>query len=63
MAAAGIVVRNSILLVDFIEMRLAEGHPLSDAVVEAGMIRFRPILLTALAVVVGATVIIRSSKG
>ncbi|HEY9154828.1 MAG TPA: efflux RND transporter permease subunit [Opitutaceae bacterium] len=48
---------------DFIEMRLAEGHPLSDAVVEAGMIRFRPILLTALAVVVGATVIIRSSKG
>ena len=58
MAGAGIVVRNSIILVDFIELRLAEGKPLKDAVVEAGMIRFRPILLTALAVVVGATVIL-----
>ncbi|HUB86528.1 MAG TPA: efflux RND transporter permease subunit [Verrucomicrobiae bacterium] len=58
MAGAGIVVRNSIILVDFIELRLAEGRPLAEAVVEAGMIRFRPILLTALAVVVGATVIL-----
>ena len=58
MAGAGIVVRNSIILVDFIEMRLAEGHPLGDAVVEAGMVRFRPIMLTALAVVAGATVIL-----
>ena len=58
MAGAGIVVRNSIILVDFIELRLAEGQPLNEAVVEAGMIRFRPILLTALAVVVGATVIL-----
>ena len=58
MAGAGIVVRNSIILVDFIEMRLAEGHPLAEAVVEAGMVRFRPIMLTALAVVVGATVIL-----
>ncbi len=58
MAGAGIVVRNSIILVDFIEMRLAEGHPLAEAVVEAGMIRFRPIMLTALAVVAGATVIL-----
>jgi len=58
MAGAGIVVRNSIILVDFIELRLAEGHPLAEAVVEAGMIRFRPIMLTALAVVVGATVIL-----
>ena len=58
MAGAGIVVRNSIILVDFIEMRLAEGHPLTEAVVEAGMIRFRPIMLTALAVVAGATVIL-----
>jgi multidrug efflux pump subunit AcrB len=58
MAGAGIVVRNSIILVDFIEMRLAQGLPLKEAVVEAGMIRFRPILLTALAVVVGATVIL-----
>ena len=58
MAGAGIVVRNSIILVDFIEMRRAEGHPLAEAVVEAGMIRFRPIMLTALAVVAGASVIL-----
>jgi multidrug efflux pump subunit AcrB len=58
MAGAGIVVRNAIILVDFIELRLAEGKPLAEAVIEAGMIRFRPILLTALAVVVGATVIL-----
>jgi len=58
MAGAGIVVRNAIILVDFIELRLAEGKPLAEAVVEAGMIRFRPIMLTALAVVVGATVIL-----
>ena len=58
MAGAGIVVRNSIILVDFIELRLAEGHPLAEAVVEAGMVRFRPILLTALAVVAGASVIL-----
>jgi multidrug efflux pump subunit AcrB len=58
MAGAGIVVRNSIILVDFIEMRLAGGHPLAEAVIEAGMVRFRPIMLTALAVVVGASVIL-----
>jgi multidrug efflux pump subunit AcrB len=58
MAGAGIVVRNSIILVDFIEQRLREGMPLDEAVIEAGMIRFRPILLTALAVVIGATVIL-----
>jgi multidrug efflux pump subunit AcrB len=58
MAGAGIVVRNSIILVDFIEQRLREGLPLAEAVVEAGMTRFRPILLTALAVVVGASVIL-----
>jgi len=58
LAGAGIVVRNSIILVDFIEQRLREGLPLAEAVVEAGMVRFRPILLTALAVVVGASVIL-----
>jgi multidrug efflux pump subunit AcrB len=58
MAGAGIVVRNSIILVDFIELRLAQGHPLAEAVIEAGMVRFRPIMLTALAVVAGATVIL-----
>jgi len=58
MAGAGIVVRNSIILVDFIEQRLAAGVPLEKAVVDAGAIRFRPMVLTALAVVVGAAVIL-----
>lgn len=58
MAGAGIVVRNSIILVDFIELRIKEGLPLAEAVVEAGAIRFRPMLLTALAVIVGASVIL-----
>lgn len=58
MAGAGIVVRNSIILVDFIEQRLAEGMPLEEAVVDAGAVRFRPMMLTALAVVVGAAVIL-----
>jgi multidrug efflux pump subunit AcrB len=58
MAGAGIVVRNSIILVDFIEQRQAEGMPLAEAVVDAGAVRFRPMLLTAMAVVVGAGVIL-----
>jgi multidrug efflux pump subunit AcrB len=58
MAGAGIVVRNSIILVDFIEQRLREGMPLNQAVVDAGAVRFRPMLLTALAVVVGASVML-----
>jgi len=58
MAGAGIVVRNSIILVDFIELRRAQGSPLAEAVVEAGAVRFRPMLLTALAVIVGASVIL-----
>ena len=58
MAGAGIVVRNSIILVDFIELRLREGMPLDQAVIDAGAVRFRPMLLTALAVVVGAAVIL-----
>ncbi|MBI2431913.1 MAG: efflux RND transporter permease subunit, partial [Candidatus Hydrogenedentes bacterium] len=57
-AGAGIVVRNSIILVDFIELRLAEGMPLAEAVVDAGAVRFRPMLLTAAAVIVGASVIL-----
>ncbi|MBX7220835.1 MAG: efflux RND transporter permease subunit [Blastocatellia bacterium] len=57
-AGAGIVVRNSIILVDFIELRLQEGMPLAEAVVDAGAVRFRPMLLTAAAVVVGASVIL-----
>ncbi|MBS1788393.1 MAG: efflux RND transporter permease subunit [Acidobacteria bacterium] len=57
-AGAGIVVRNSIILVDFVELRLKQGMPLADAVVDAGAVRFRPMMLTAAAVVVGATVIL-----
>lgn len=57
-AGAGIIVRNSIILVDFIELRRREGIPLSEAVIDAGAIRFRPMLLTAAAVVVGASVIL-----
>jgi len=57
-AGAGIVVRNSIILGDFIELRLREGMPLEKAVVDAGAIRFRPMLLTAMAVIVGASVIL-----
>ena len=55
---AGIVVRNSIILVDFIELRLKQGMPLAEAVVDAGAVRFRPMMLTAAAVVVGAGVIL-----
>jgi len=57
-AGAGIVVRNSIILVDFIELRVREGMPLDEAVIDAGAVRFRPMLLTAAAVVVGAGVIL-----
>ncbi len=57
-AGAGIVVRNSIILVDFVELRLGQGMPLNQAVVEAGAVRFRPMMLTAAAVVVGASVIL-----
>ncbi|HEV2324794.1 MAG TPA: efflux RND transporter permease subunit [Terracidiphilus sp.] len=57
-AGAGIIVRNSIILVDFIELRWRQGVPLAEAVIDAGAIRFRPMLLTAAAVVVGASVIL-----
>jgi multidrug efflux pump subunit AcrB len=57
-AGAGIVVRNSIILVDFIELRLTEGFPLEEAVVDAGAVRFRPMALTAAAMIVGAAVIL-----
>ncbi len=57
-AGAGIIVRNSIILVDFIELKLRQGMPLEEAVVEAGALRFRPMLLTAAAVVVGSFVIL-----
>jgi multidrug efflux pump subunit AcrB len=57
-AGAGITVRNSIILVDFIELRRAQGLSLRDAVIDAGTVRFRPMVLTAAAVAVGASVIL-----
>jgi multidrug efflux pump subunit AcrB len=57
-AGAGIVVRNSIILVDFIQLRLREGMPLDQAVIDAGAVRFRPMMLTAAAVIAGAGVIL-----
>ena len=57
-AGAGIVVRNSIILVDFVELRMKHGMSLVDAVVDAGAVRFRPMLLTAAAVIVGSAVML-----
>jgi multidrug efflux pump subunit AcrB len=57
-ALAGIIVRNSILLVDFIQLAEARGRSLRDAVLEAGAVRFRPIALTAAAVIVGGLVMV-----
>lgn len=57
-ALAGIMVRNSVLLIDFIELRIAEGIPIKQAAIEAGAVRTTPILLTAGTVVIGAFVIL-----
>ena len=57
-AGAGIIVRNSIILVDFVELKLRQGMALEQAVVEAGVVRFRPMLLTAAAVVAGSFVML-----
>ena len=57
-ALAGIVVRNSLLLIDFILEYRAEGRTLKDSVIEAGKVRFRPILLTALAIMFGSMIMI-----
>jgi multidrug efflux pump subunit AcrB len=57
-AGAGIIVRNSIILVDFIEHQMSQGHALKEAVISAGVLRFRPMLLTAAAVVVGSSVML-----
>ena len=57
-ALAGIIVRNSILLVDFINHARAPGKPLRNVLLEAGRIRFKPIVLTALAAMIGAATIL-----
>ncbi len=57
-ALAGIIVRNSILLVDFIKHLRTENRPLPEILLEAGAIRFKPIVLTAVAAMIGAVVIL-----
>lgn len=57
-ALAGIVVRNSLLLIDFILDYRKQGYELDQAVIEAGAVRFRPILLTALAIILGSAIMI-----
>ncbi|MES2125503.1 MAG: efflux RND transporter permease subunit [Gemmatimonadota bacterium] len=57
-ALAGIIVRNSILLVDFIQLAESRGRPLREAVIESGAVRFRPIALTAAAVIIGGMVMV-----
>ena len=57
-AGAGIIVRNSIIVVDFIELRRREGMPLAQAVIDAGAVRLRPVLLTAAGVIAGSSVIL-----
>jgi len=57
-ALAGVMVRNSVLIIDFIEIRLAEGIPLKQAIIDAGAVRTTPILLTTGAVVIGASIIL-----
>ncbi len=57
-ALAGIVVRNSLLLIDFVLDYRAQGYSVRDAVIEAGKVRFRPILLTALAIILGSAIMI-----
>jgi multidrug efflux pump subunit AcrB len=57
-ALAGVMVRNSVLLIDFIEIRLNEGADLKTAIIEAGAVRTTPILLTTGAVVIGASIIL-----
>lgn len=57
-ALAGVMVRNSVLLIDFIEIRLNDGIPLKQAIIDAGAVRTTPILLTTGAVVIGASIIL-----
>ena len=57
-ALAGVMVRNSVLLIDFIEIRLQDGIPIKQAIIEAGAVRTSPILLTTGAVVIGASIIL-----
>ncbi|HHC79733.1 MAG TPA: efflux RND transporter permease subunit, partial [Flavobacteriia bacterium] len=57
-ALAGVMVRNSVLIIDFIEIRLKDGIPIKQAIIDAGAVRTTPILLTTGAVVIGASIIL-----
>ncbi len=57
-ALAGVVVRNSLLIIDFVMDYMARGMPLREAVSEAGAVRLLPILLTALAIALGSAVML-----
>jgi len=57
-ALAGVVVRNSLLIIDFVQDYMKQGMPLHKAVSEAGAVRLRPILLTALAIILGSAVML-----
>ncbi len=61
-ALAGVMVRNSILLIDFINIRLKDGIPLKQAIIETGAVRTSPILMTAGAVALGAVIIMMDPK-
>jgi len=57
-ALAGVVIRNSLLIIDFIQDNIRHGMPLEDAVREAGAVRLRPILLTVLAIIFGSAIMV-----
>ncbi len=57
-ALAGIVIRNSLLLIDFIRHHREYGHALSYSIIESGAVRFRPIILTALAIIFGSVAMV-----
>jgi len=57
-ALAGVVVRNSLLIIDFIQAYQKQGYPLEEAICEAGTVRLRPILLTTLAIIFGTAIMV-----
>lgn len=57
-ALAGVVVRNSLLIIDFVKEYMAQGQPLREAILEAGAVRLRPIMLTALAIILGSAIML-----
>ena len=60
-ALSGVVVRNSLLIIDFVLQNIEKGTPLKESILQAGATRFRPILLTSLAIILGSTVMLSDS--